>query len=68
VSKPENLYRITTEEDTERGYFIIKVESIGAIEVLKLGLIAGDFVCNLRGSLEHIAWALAKVGKRRPSG
>jgi hypothetical protein len=67
LSKPENLYRITTKEDPERGYLTIETESIADLEVLTFGLIAGDFVCNLRGSLEHLAWALAKVGKRRPS-
>jgi len=67
LSKPENLYRITTNEDLERQLLTIKGESIGSLEVLNLGLIAGDFVCNLRGSLDHLAWALAKIGKRRPS-
>lgn len=67
LSKPENLYRITHNEDTKRGLLSIKGESIGSFEVLKLGLIAGDFVCNLRGSLDHLAWALSKVGKKRPS-
>jgi hypothetical protein len=67
LSKPENLYRVTAEEDTKRGFLIIKGESIGMVGILKLGLIAGDFVCNLRGSLDHLAWTLAKLGKRRPS-
>ena len=64
---PKDLYRIATYENTERGQFIITAESIAPAKILRLGLIAGDYVCNLRGSLDHIAWALARVGKRRPS-
>lgn len=67
MSKSENLYRVVTEEDAELGLFNITAESIGAIHFLRLGLIAGDFVCNLRASLDHIAWTLAKIGKKRPS-
>lgn len=67
TSKPENLYRITADEDTKRGLLTIKVESIGAIEVLKIGLIAGDFICNLRSSLDHLAWDLARIGNKKRS-
>jgi len=67
ISHPEDLYRITTYEDSERGVFIIKSEAVGPIHFLKLGFIAGDFICNLRSCLDHIAWRLAKLGKDRPS-
>jgi len=67
MSKPENSYLITTHEDLKRGLLAITVDFVGAIHVLRLGLIAGDFICNLRASLEHLAWELAKIGKRRPS-
>ena len=33
-SKPENLYRVITEQDTKLGLFIIKTKPIGAIHVL----------------------------------
>jgi hypothetical protein len=67
LRQPENLYRITTNEDLERQLLTIKGESIGSLEVLTIGLIAGDFVCNLRGALDHLAWALSKIGKSNPS-
>jgi len=67
IANPENLYRITTDEDAKQGFVIINSEAIGSIRFLQIGLMAGDFICNLRGSLDHIAWGLAKIGKRRPS-
>ena len=67
TSKPENLYRITTNEDIEKGLFVIHVDSFNPTGVLKAGMMAGDFVSTLRASLDHAAWALAKVGKRHPS-
>ena len=67
INKPEKLYRITTDEDAERGLLTIKIESIGAIHVLNIGLMAGDFICNLRSSLDHVAWDLAKIGTKKRS-
>lgn len=67
IRKPENLYSITTNEDTEKGLFTIKVESVGALEVIRIGLIAGDFINNLRSSLDHLAWDLAGLGNKKRS-
>lgn len=67
VGKPENVYRITTEEDVGKGRLRIISEYVDPGGLLKIGFMAGDFVSNLRSSLDHIAWALAKIGERRPS-
>jgi hypothetical protein len=67
LSKPENLYRITAKDDIERGVHEITVDAYNPIGLLKVGLMAGDYVSCLRASLDHVAWSLAKIGKRRPS-
>jgi len=67
LANPESLYRVTADEDPKKGLFIIRSEAIGSIHFLRVGLMAGDFVSNLRSSLDHIAWDLAKLGKKRPS-
>jgi len=59
ISNPEKIYTVTIEEDTKRGLLHIKGEATGQIEIIKLGLFAGDFICNLRASLDHLAWDLA---------
>lgn len=67
ISEPDKLYRVVTDEDLERQLFAVTVISINAIEFVKISLIAGDFICNLRASLDHLAWKLATIGKKRPS-
>ena len=66
-AEPSKLYRVVTNEDIERQLFTITIVSINAIELVRVGLTAGDFICNLRASLDHLAWTLAKIGKKRPS-
>jgi hypothetical protein len=66
-SRHDKIYRITTYDDLERGLFCIKAENIGALNVIRVGLIAGDFIHNLRASLDHIAWELAQIGNKNPS-
>jgi hypothetical protein len=67
VSDPDNMYRVLKEEDFYRQLFIVTIMSINDIELVKISLIAGDFICNLRASLDHLAWKLATIGKKRPS-
>lgn len=65
--KPYDIYRITMDEDIEHGLLHIRTETVQAIAALRAGLIAGDFICNLRASLDHIIWAMASAGGRHPS-
>ena len=67
-AEPAKLYGVSTKEDHEQQLLFITIVSINPVELMKLGLIAGDFICNLRASLDHLAWTLAKLGKKKPSG
>ncbi|MHB1743520.1 MAG: hypothetical protein ACYCRE_01975 [Acidobacteriaceae bacterium] len=62
VSQPKKIYSITVEEYPRWGLLEIKSECIGAIEFIKLGLIAADYISNLRSSLDHLVWKLAAIG------
>lgn len=62
VGHPQAVYAVTIEEDLKRGVLHIKSECIGAIEFIKLGLIAADYISNLRSSLDHLVWKLAGIG------
>lgn len=67
VNNPEQIYTVTVEEDAKRGLLHIKGESTGAKYIIQVGLAAGDFICNLRASLDHIAWDLASIGNKKRS-
>lgn len=64
---PEKSHRISSYDDLESGMFVVKGESIDDETPLRIGLIAGDFVNNLRSSLDHIAWGLAALSGKKPS-
>jgi hypothetical protein len=67
IGKPEEFYRVGTYEDAKRGALTIEAESIGALHVMRIALIAGDFICNLRASLDHLIWDLAAIGNSNRS-
>jgi hypothetical protein len=52
-----NPFRVTTEEDVQKGHYILQFH-VPIID-LKLGIIADDVVYNLRSALDHITWQLA---------
>lgn len=58
--------KITTEEDTENGWYVIRIESFHDERVLLAALVAGDFISNLRACLDHLAWQLAYLGGAIP--
>jgi hypothetical protein len=65
---PEKSHRITSYDDLESGMFVIRGEGINDEIPLRIGLIAGDFVSNLRASMDHTIWALAALTTgRKPS-
>ena len=66
-ANPDKTQRITTYEDLEKDLFVIKCETIDEDDWLFLGLLAGDFIANLRSSLDHLAWQLAYLGNQSPS-
>jgi hypothetical protein len=61
-SKP---YRISTHDDLESRQWVIRMEMDEP--PLLLGLIAGDFICCLRSSLDYLAWQLAGLTISAPS-
>jgi hypothetical protein len=63
-SKP---YTITPETDFQRGEYVIT--TVIQDVPMEFSAIAGDFIHNLRGALDHLAWILAAVGTNhtRPS-
>lgn len=58
-SKPEENQRVTCYDDLETKEFVIKCEPVNEDRLPTLGLIAGDFICNLRSSLDYVTWQLA---------
>ena len=61
-----NSPKISTEDDTENGWYIIRIESFHDARVLQTALMAGDFILNLRACLDHLAWQLALLGGTIP--
>lgn len=56
-------YTISGQEDSNLGLYVCRVDmhvSDNAIPAL-----LGDFLCNLRSSLEHLAWQLAHLSPKR---
>src|SRR5580658_4055833 len=64
--KQSEPHRITTEEDEDGGWYIVKIEHLKDIS-LGVALIAGDFISCLRSSLDHLAWQLATLPTDSPS-
>jgi hypothetical protein len=59
--------KISTEEDTENGCYVIRIESFHDERVLLAALVAGDFISNLRACLDHLAWQLAHLSGTIPN-
>lgn len=67
-SAPEKTQRISSYDDSESGMCVVKCESLNDEALLRLGLIAGDFVCNLRSCLDHIICKLVVIAGHKISG
>jgi hypothetical protein len=60
-STPEKYQRITSYDDTVSGHFVVRNEAFNEDDFFGVGTIAGDFICNLRSALDHVAWNLAML-------
>jgi hypothetical protein len=60
-----NPYRMFTQDDLESGQYIVTVWLDEP--PVRLALLAGDFICCLRSSLDHLAWQLAFLTTDKPS-
>jgi hypothetical protein len=57
-----NPPNISTEDDLENGWYVIRIQIVHDITVLQAALMAGDFIANLRSCLDHLAWQLSAIG------
>ena len=56
-------YTVTIKEDVNQGIYLCNIAMhIAPNDIPK---ILGDFICNLRSSLEHIAWQLSQLPPKR---
>ena len=60
-SEPEKAQKISSYDEPESGSFVVKCESLDDETPLRLGLLAGDFIGNLRSSLDQIVCALVVI-------
>lgn len=65
-AEPERHQRITSYDDAVNGWFLIRNEALNEDDLFAFGLNAGDFICNLRSALDHLAWNLALLKNRFP--
>jgi hypothetical protein len=55
---------LSAHDDLERGEYVVELRPPDVD--IRTALIAGDFVCCLRSSLDHLAWQLANTGSGNP--
>jgi len=59
--------QISTEEDLNQGVYLIRARiDFPEDESLNIAVTAGDFICRLRASLDHLAWQLALYDTDKP--
>jgi hypothetical protein len=61
ILQPANLIRFAGKFDSESGYYIFKVTDAPELPRVRLGLLVGDAVHNLRCVLDHLVWQLTLV-------
>jgi hypothetical protein len=57
---------ITTEDDVDQDWYILRIQYPDDQPLLEIVLTAGDFVCRLRACLDHLAWQLAALTTTQP--
>jgi hypothetical protein len=67
IFQKTNTYHITTEEDLEGQWYLIRAHFSQDERVFTCALIAADFIHNLRASLDHLAWQLAYLSGHVPT-
>lgn len=60
-------YRVSTYDDMESGKYVVEIRVAPNIPD-QIGLLAGDFICCLRASLDYLAWQLALLTTPTPFG
>ena len=65
--KQSNTQRLSTEDDLENGWYIVRVDFPSNPRQFTVALISGDFISCLRSSLDHLAWQLALLTTDTPS-
>jgi hypothetical protein len=58
-------FRVSAHDDTEKGKYVVEVR-ISRDLPDTIGLLAGDFICCLRASLDYLAWQLALLTTNDP--
>ncbi len=58
-----NRIGLSVEYDDESGYHIFRADTFPDDQLTRWGLIVGDAIHNLRGALDHLAWALSLHGR-----
>jgi hypothetical protein len=62
-----NRPKLTTENDLEHSQYIFRFQDMHDMRAFQAALRAGDFIANLRASLDHLAWQLALLGGNMPN-
>jgi len=57
--RKSNTQTVSSYDDTANGRYVIRVQIPHTDAIFDIALIVGDFVCNLRACLDHLAWQLA---------
>jgi hypothetical protein len=59
-SVPEaNLVQLSAKLDPQSGYHVFRVATIPENQLLRIGVVLGDVVHNLRCTLDYLFWALS---------
>ena len=58
-------YRVSAHDDVENGKYVVEIRINQDIPD-NIGLLAGDFICCLRASLDYLAWQLALLTTNAP--
>ncbi len=67
IIREANKCRISTQDDLENGWHVIRCQIPHDARIFEAALIAGDFIHCLRSCLDHLAWQLALLGGDTPS-
>lgn len=61
-----NTPQISSEEDLEHGWYVIRIKHIHDERISQAALLVGDFISCLRSCLDHLVWQLALFGNPDP--
>jgi|ERR1700688_364019 len=67
IFRKSNKYVITTQDDLENGWYVIRFQLPYDDRSFTIALMAGDFIACLRSCLDHLAWQLALFSGKIPT-